>query len=239
MASIAPRQPDLLRRRLAAEWQVLRHDPAALAHAAHWQLVEPAGRAPDDLDVVLDAIGFARGPRPGDEARLRHLVVLAATDPLAARVVLQRILPGIAAVARRRADQLTSPFGELVGAAWMAIVTFDPVRRPRCLSAALIGDADHHAYKRHRRRAAAGEVPLGTRALDLPARDDVDAAEELADVIAIARPALAADDLALIAQLLDGQSTEHIAATRGVTARTIRNRRTDLTARLRAVTAAA
>ena len=39
---------------------------------------------------------------PGDRV-LAALVVAARTDPLAGRVVLQRLLPGLSAIARRRA----------------------------------------------------------------------------------------------------------------------------------------
>ena len=54
------------------------------------------------LDELLRLAGFkvARTPAETDEV-LRRLVVLAATEPLAARIVLQRLLPGLLAIVRR------------------------------------------------------------------------------------------------------------------------------------------
>ena len=54
------------------------------------------------------------------------------------------------------AGVVEQPFDELVGAAWIAITTFDPARSPRCLAAALISDADYRAFRAPRRRASAG-----------------------------------------------------------------------------------
>ena len=54
------------------------------------------------------------------------------------------------------------------------------------------------------------------------ATDTVDAVTEVADLLALAAPVVDGDDLALVRRLLDGQSTEQIAAACGVSGRVIR-----------------
>lgn len=229
-SSAATREP--IARQLGRDWLALRRRPDVLAHAAGWQIVR--GQV-DDLDQVLAACGF--GARSRGDTELRDLVCRAAHDPLAGRVVLQRLLPPLAALARRRGP---GALDELVGAAWIAISTFDPARRPASLAAALVADADHHAHRRLWRRAQHRDV-VGIDGLDAvpaapaqPAPDD-----EVAELLAAAAGSIDAGELALVNRLLAGESTDQIAADSGVSARTVRYRRARLTARLRDLAAAA
>ena len=90
---------------------------------------------------------------------LRRLVIRAADDELAARIVLQRVLPGLLALVRRRQSRFGDDMLEhLVAAAWIAIRTFAPNRRPACMAAALIGEADHACFCRPGRRRSTTEV---------------------------------------------------------------------------------
>lgn len=223
-------------RSLDHEWASLRHRPEAIEHGAGWGIVR--GDI-DDLDAVVAA---TQAHVLGGEAALRDLVERAPTDPLAARVVLQRLLPGIGALARRRSRADAAAFDELVGAAWIAIVTFDPARRPASVAAALLDDADHRAFRSRWRRRSSTEVPVAhtfERTAAVTATDTADAVTEVAHLLALAAPVVARDDLALVRRLLDGESTAQIAAASGVSARMIRYRRARVTSRLRDLALAA
>lgn len=130
--------------RLALEWARLRLRPGAIERANRWGVVDGAVT---DLDDVLVAVGFETVRSADADSRLRQLVLIAAEDELAARIVVQRIVPGLLAVVRRRRRQGWGPeaLEELLGAAWISVRTFNPDRRPTSLAAALISDADYRA----------------------------------------------------------------------------------------------
>lgn len=236
-----------LAHRLDAEWTVLRHERDALRHAAEWHLVDTD---PTSLDDILVAIGFraaTTGIAPGDGARqahhLRRLVELAGDDPLAARVVLQRLLPALVAVARRRATASASTaqrIDEVIAAAWIAITTFNPGRRPASLAAALVADADDRAFRQAWRRASATEVITGGAFDDVadatPTHPDV----EVAALLRLARDAgMPAAELDLIRRLLADETTDDLARELALTSRAVRYRRAQITGRLRDLALAA
>ena len=223
--------------RLDREWSQLRSRPALLRHAAGWAIVEGPL---DDLDQILAAVGYQVAWTAANEAAMRQLVLRAAHDELAARIAIQRILPGLLAVTRRRAAADDS-FDDLVGAAWIGIRTFNPARRSRCIAAALIADADYRAFRSRWRRRCAGERPIGL-APDLPHDEPPDSPiEVLADLLERAAAAgIADDDLHLIRRCVaDDVTTEQLARELEVTPRTVRNRRARVTDRLRQLAAAA
>ncbi|MCU0259434.1 MAG: hypothetical protein MUE78_00305 [Ilumatobacteraceae bacterium] len=218
--------------RLQAEWQRVRTDPAALRTARSWGVTD---RPFDDLDELLVLAGAGRPTSPEGEATLVGLVGAARTSPLAGRIVLQRLLPGLLATARRRrAARGADAFEELVAAAWEAILTYDVERRrPACLAAALVWAADNRAFRRSARPLPIGPEPFDA-ARHAAAVTEAHPLQELAEVVGDARRAgLTDDDLALLRQLLGGRQID-VAADLRVTARTIRNRRDRLVARLQA-----
>ncbi len=223
--------------RLAAEWARLRHRPSALRIADTWALTD---HPVTDLGQILRRVGYECPPSHAADDRLRRLVLLAAHDDLAARVVVQRIVPGLLAVVRRRRHIAgDDAFDELLGVAWLAIRTFNPTRRPSCLAAALISDADYHAFRAPRRRHRTDVAPLADAG---ELRDDT-APHPADELTAIFAEALAAgvptDDITLLRQLIAAPTANELAARLAVTPRTIRNRRDRITGRLRAVTLAA
>ena len=224
--------------RLHAEWTRLRRHPAALGRARRWAIVD--GRV-DDLSQVLTAVGFEVAPSIECDEALRRLVLLSADDDLAARTVIQRLLPGLLAVTARRRTQTQDAFDELAGAAWISIRTFNPARRPACLPAALIADADYMAFRKPWRRAAAGELPTDTTSFDeIEAEPQTTADEEVAALFSRAVEAgLPPDDLELLRRLAAATPTSQLAAELDVTPRTVRNRRDRATARLRQIVLAA
>jgi len=223
--------------RLALEWTRLRTRPEHLATASGWCLTD---RPIESLDEVLTATGYDRAPTRGAEIRLRRLVELARDDDLAARVVIQRLLPGLLAVVRRRRGMADDVFEELAGAAWIAIRTFNPSRSPRSIAAALISDADYAAFRAHRRRRSWTEHPVDPQLDEQQYVHEPSSCEQLAAILAEAAVAGLADaDLELVRQLLDARTTNELAEVLQITPRTIRNRRARIASELRKVALAA
>jgi hypothetical protein len=224
---------------LQREWERLRSRPAIVDRARGWGVTDCGF---DDLDALLELAGFRTVATDETEAVLRRLVIRAADDELAARIVLQRVLPGLLAIVRRRQSRLGDDMLEhLVAAAWIAIRTFAPNRRPACMAAALIGQADHACFCRPGRRKSSSEVTFDpARVTGMPDEGRVSACEELADVLADARAAgVPNTDLELVRHLLRTGSPGQVARDLQVTARTIRNRRDRVTRRLRQAALAA
>jgi RNA polymerase sigma factor (sigma-70 family) len=223
--------------RLGLEWTRLSTRPRLVARAATWQLADDP---PESLDDVLTAVGYATDPSPEAERRLRRLVLIARDDELAARVVIQRILPGLLAVVRRRRGACEQVCEELLGAAWIAIRTFNPERSPRSIAAALISDADYNAFRAQQRRRSSSEHPVDTQLHEQADTVEPTACEQLAELLADAADAgVEREELELVRQLLAAPSTDEVAAVLQVTSRTVRNRRARVTSRLREVALAA
>jgi DNA-directed RNA polymerase specialized sigma24 family protein len=225
--------------RLRREWQWLHRRSDLVAAARGWR-VTPCHF--DDLEELLALAGYQCAATPERDEVLRRLVERAVDDELAARIVLQRILPGLLAVASRRGRSRRGAdlFEELLGAAWITIRTYDIRRRPACLAAALICGAEHRAFRGPSRRRVVPEVPVDARRLSVADEADPSAAEELADVLRWARlQGLDPDDVAFVRRLATAASPAQLAAELGVTTRTIRNRRNRVTYRLRRLSVAA
>jgi DNA-directed RNA polymerase specialized sigma24 family protein len=168
---------------------------------------------------------------------MASLLMAARVDEVAARVVLQRLLPGLIARARRWSGR---PVGgpdaldELLAAAWTVIRTFPVERRPRHLVANLLRDAEYHAFVRPHRRLLVHEF-VPTHTLERPAPEStMDAAEELAELIDGSR-ALTDRDRRLLALLASGASMTEVATTLDVCVRTVTNHRDAVVHRLRQV----
>jgi hypothetical protein len=224
---------------LQREWDRLRTRPANVDRARRWGVTE---RAFGDLDGLLALAGFRTVATDETEAVLRRLVARAGDDELAARIVLQRVLPGLLALVRRRQSRLGDDMLEhLVAAAWIAIRTFAPNRRPACMAAALISQADHACFCRPGRRKSTSELTFDpARVTGMPDERRLSACEELAGVLADARAAgVPNTDLELVRHLLRTGSPGQVARDLEVTTRTIRNRRDRVTLRLRQAALAA
>ncbi len=223
--------------RLALEWTRLRTDPAHLADAASWRLVdEPL----TSLDQLLAAVGFDQPFGQATEIRFRRLVDIAASNDLAARIVIQRLMPGLLSVVRRRRGASAHVLDELMGAAWIAVRTYNPKRSPRSIAASLISDADYLAFRSEGRKQSSLERPSDPMVHDHPYLHEPSSCEQLADIMAQATTAgVPDDDLDLLRQLLDTPTANELAARMQITPRTIRNRRDRITTRLREVALAA
>jgi hypothetical protein len=221
--------------RLDREWEQLRHRPAVLARARSWQVTpEPFA----SLDELLRLAGFRTAPSDAADEVLRRLVAIAAVEPLAARIVLQRLLPGLLAIVRREQlrDRWFDAFDLLAAEAWLAIVSYRVDRRPTDVAARLLNDARHRAFttpRRKRQRSREDLVPPAQLDVPRPALPGSDF-EELMIVLRSARHGGLADhDLVAVRDYLADETPERIAAERGVTPRTLRNHRRHSIARIR------
>ena len=223
--------------RLAREWERLRFRSTVLRQADRWDIAPHPLR---DLDELLVAVGRNSWSRDCD-LRFRRLVAIARTDDLAARVALERIRPGVLRCATRSARG-PDAFEELLASAWISIRTYNPNRRNSNLAASLLADTTWHAFRRHDRRLAAGEVTVDPASVlqSIAGPQPADAAVELAELLDDARAAgVSYDDLALVELLLTTPRTEDVARELRVTARTVRNRRDRVVLTLRRVAQAA
>lgn len=243
-------------RSLDDEWNRLRRRPAALRRAVRWvPLAHPEHRDPlaelttrlRDLDELCEASDRPRAAHPlptrstrsirsarsqtplvtSAEETLRWLVRAGRLDPLAARIVLQRVLPGV--IHGCRPDLRTGLDERLenaIGTAWLTIRTFDERRRGP-VAAAIISDATRLARHGPRRRTMA-ELPRPPHLFDgdVGRPSENDPTIELARTLRSARRAgVARDHLDLMRELVAADDVEHVARHHGVSTRTIRTRR--------------
>ena len=239
--------------RLQSEWQLLRERPTVLRRAHGWSLAVSF----DDLDQLLAATDYwvspaaraaAAASRPsngnGNEVVAR-LLAAARSDEVAARVVLQRLIPGLVARSRcwgpRRVGGSVEAFDELVSAAWTVIREFPFERRPRHLIANLLRDSEYAAFRRTSRRMLVHEF-TEPRSLDTAVeyQAQIEPMLELADLIAEARlTTLTEHDLELLTLLANGVSPTEAAKQLQISERTLRYHREAAVGRLREAVLAA
>jgi hypothetical protein len=225
--------------RLQREWNVLRCRRSAVNRATAWEL---SPRTLGSLDELLVLTGLGPGPvDPNSDETLRRLVVLARHDDLAARVVLQRMLPGLSTCAKRNSsgfDSQLDALDELLSEAWTVIRSFSIERRDRYVIKNLLRDCEYRAFLKARRRLLVQEVTDPAhldRALEL---DDSRSEPLLTIVELLARARVAGmadDDVDVVVALLNTSTVKEAAAALGVTDRTVRNRRLVAVRQLRAL----
>ncbi len=215
--------------RLQREWNLLNNRPSVVRRAAAWKLTPVVLISLDDL-LVLTGLGPGPMQASSDET-MRRLVALAQHDDLAARVVLQRMLPGLSACAKRNSqsfDTRLDALDELLSEAWTVIRSFPIEQRNRYVIKNLLRDCEYRAFVKVRRRMLVHELTDPAH-FDLAIELDECDAEPLAtlvELLARARTAgMSDDDLAMVTALLNTSTVKQAAAVLRVTDRTIRNRR--------------
>lgn len=226
--------------RLIEEWQSLAEAPSSLRRVDAWGI--PGGPV-GHLDELLVRAGFGTHAHDADGDRVLWLLVRRAThDDLAARVVLQRILPPLLAIARRRGrivrGGVEAALDEVLAAAWGVIRDYPWHRRRDKVAANLVRDSEYAAFVRDARRGPRTVALAPGLAATLAAPDHVDdPGVVLARLIAEGRRAgLAREDVDVLRALARGESTERTAARLGVSVRTARSRRAQAISELRART---
>ncbi len=246
MQPIHPRSSTPFAAALSADWDRVVASSAARRALRSWPLPSLAV-ACRDLDELVAAAGHGRPLDDTDADRVLHeLVTLAADDDLAARVVLQRVLPALLAAASRRAganhhaQQLA--LEELTASALIFIRTYPVARRPSRVA------SKHRPRQRVRRVRPPPPPSLRRRGAGRP-RDDRRGVRRAVvrrplagELRAVGRGApgcgdagACPEDVRFAAGLASGWSTARLASEFGICQRSVRNRRATVVAQIRAM----
>jgi hypothetical protein len=164
--------------RLEAEWPALASGQVQ-ARLRVWSVQEPALAGFASPQQLLRQLDSLRGRHQERDEILAALVRQAETDPLAARVVLQTLLPGLKKLAGRlllEAGQRDELWSALLAHCWERIRTYPLERRPARIAANMLLDTlqktsrelTRHVRDRDR---LSGEVPAETAAAEQVDRD--------------------------------------------------------------------
>ena len=130
---------------LDAEWRELAHSPRVRRRLRQWGRLHPALAGYPDLHEMLEA----RQAGPGAaQAILLGLARLAPHDELAARALLQALIPGIVRLAMTKDRDDPMAREELVAIAWVRIRTY-PTTRFGSVAANVLRDTQKR-YRAHR-----------------------------------------------------------------------------------------
>jgi hypothetical protein len=129
---------------LDAEWRRLARASRARRALKQWSIAHPALRGLADLDGLLER----RRDDQAAPAILRALAVLAASDDLAARTLLQALLPGLVRLAGMVGYDDPAAIEEMVSLAWERIRTY-PAGRRGSVAANVLFDV-RKRYRAHR-----------------------------------------------------------------------------------------
>ncbi len=245
----APRSNRHLLRRLDGEWIQLCHRHARVGAVASWGV-------PGEPLRLSDALILA-GYRPNDEQRNLYadapsaeiddeavdvamiaLLRAAKTDQLAARTVLQRILPGLAAIARRKGYNVMHQaelLDDLVANAWTVILRYPVERRPARVIANLLLDSSFETFVRPVRLKRSSEVPRSHDMFaDAACAPAVDPLEEFVELMhEVQACGVSPADVSFLCRLISDGGVSEMARQQQVTERTIRNHRTAVVYRVR------
>lgn len=220
---------------LDEEWAHLIRSPTARQRLAEWSEASPELNGLDDLEALVEHAN-RRGQAHRSDQILVALARRAAVDDLAARTLLQAIMPGMRWLARRY-QHVASAAGEdptslVIALTYERIRTYPFDRRPHRIAANVLFDT-RQRLQRTVGRTGPTIVSLESLPFD-PAGGDpsADASYELLDR-AVGQRVIAARDADLIALTrLRDHSVAELAARLGCPAQTLRQRRRRAEARL-------
>lgn len=138
---------------LDREWEIVAAAPASRRRFIRWVATHPELEGIESLDDLL----VARRDPARAPALLQVLAALAPTDELAARTLLQAVVPGIVCFAARSAKDDPCAIEEMVSLAWERIRTY-PTTRPGSVAGNILLDV----LKRYRRHWAVEQPTSGT-----------------------------------------------------------------------------
>jgi len=225
------RADDATSARLDAEWRRLRRDEQTLAAVHRWKIRHDEHTPLRSLDQLLTECGRRRPDDAWRNALLGRLVERAHSDRLAARIVLQRLVPGLLSIAKvEQQRDHSNAFEQLLAEAYLSIRRYDVAARPDCIAARLLNDARHRAFTAPRRRAHfRREVLRPPGHLDVVVEDPpLGPFDELVGVLATARAnGLDHADLTVLCGVVNHRDATHYAPHApggGVPPRTMRHR---------------
>jgi DNA-binding CsgD family transcriptional regulator len=229
-------------RHLQRDWERRRHDPRTLAEVNSWGL---PGDPVTDLDDVVIRAGFGKSATDSvADAYFFQLISRAKHDDLAARICLQRVMPSVLAIARRRGRITPGGFDqamtECLATAWMQVRTFPADRRTKKIAANLVRDIEYHGFVRERRMKKHPSVSLAERHHDVVTYDldPHHTDDELNDVLTLAEQhGLSNYHATLLRRIASGEPNEDIAASYNISPRTVRDHRATALAHVREILA--
>jgi hypothetical protein len=215
---------------LDREWTTLRTSPAARSSLLRWARAEPALTGLDDLDRVLELrLNPSLAPRI-----LKALAGFAPRDPLAARTLLQALVPGLSNLARTIGYDDRAALDEMVSLAYERIRTY-PASRDGSVAGNVLLDV-RKAYRQHRRiEKPAVPSPAGRAASSPSAEEHVLRYSVVTELAAARRRGIVSDSaLRLIVRTrLADEPLEHIAVEQQVNVHCLVARRSRAERRLR------
>ena len=224
---IHPSGSSPLVRNLVNEWTTMQCDQTALRKVNSWGLPGPRIK---HLDEVLYRSGYSRPPKDSEgDQYLLQLVIRAADDDLATRIVLQRILPPLIAIASRRGRINVGGFNDAivdtVSNAWVLIRTYPIVKRPAKVASNLVRDSEYRSFVHKTRVKELLTVPMSDNFEFLceetsPERNAVEVLAELRSQLNTWT--FSSKSRAMLDLLLGGVSQRDAAQEYGVSLRTIR-----------------
>ncbi|GDX33282.1 hypothetical protein LBMAG16_01130 [Actinomycetes bacterium] len=214
--------------RLIKEWQLMSDRNRELEIVNSWSL---PGSKVTHLDEVLVRAGFntARDDSQGDQY-LWLLVKQATSDELAARIVLQRILPPLLAIARRRGrivdGGVDSAIADILPSAWGVIRKYPWHRRPNKVASNLVRDSEYFAFVHGNRSKRYKVIPMDPSVLcEFVAAPEQELEQEISldQLIAVAlEQGIDPKHIEILRAVASGDSATIIAARYGVAERTAR-----------------
>ena len=239
--------PNHVIKSLAGEWNLLERDPRNLQRCIRWGL---SGDAPNTLCDLAIRAGLGQGCEQDLADRsLYELVCVAvhhggrtnADVKLAARIVIQRLLPGLISIASRRGRICDGGFDEafsrVLTEAWTTVVHFPVERRTHKIAVNILRDSESRAFWRGDRAA---KVEASRREIFVAEQLRTATENEDNEAMRIHAWEFAHDHLS--GQLLDvfkemfaGVSSAETARRLGLTERAVRYHRTAVTNQLRSL----
>ena len=141
---------------LDRDWALMVHSRHARTALARWQH-EPAFAGFADLDDLIGVLRDPAVPAGTKDTVLAGLARLAPADDVAARTLLQAIVPGLVNVAKRLRAFGAERQAELVGEAFALVRTYPIERRPRAIAANLVWDTFSRLWRQGRARAVTAD----------------------------------------------------------------------------------
>jgi hypothetical protein len=214
-------------RSLNEEWSVIADSPAARRALIRWSAAHPILMTTANLDDVI-ALGYR--PDEGPEVR-RALALLAPTDGLAARTLLQELLGGLCNLARRIGRDADA-VDDVVGLAWERIRTY-PADRPGSVSGNVLLDVRKRYCRAHETTTRCGVVEYAR--LEPSAEDKVVSRVSFEELIAASeRSGVSSTVLeTIIRSRVVGESMTDLAAEQQIPLKVLWHRRWRAEARLR------
>lgn len=210
---------------LDREWVMLSTSEPAMRALKRWGAESPM-LAVETFEELLARRWDPHVARP----LLRALAERAAADRVAARTLLQALVPGLGALARRFAAQDSEVSAELITLAWERIRTY-PLQRPGPVAGNVLLDV-RKTYLAARALDRRSHGELGEVAGIAPSAEDVvlerDDHDRVITQVADARRSGAVNEVALRAIVrtrLDGESLEAVAAAEDLSVRNLVLRR--------------